>query len=199
MRDGLVRLLEDSNDIEVIATASDGEELLAQVGSDGTDPDVLVLDLRMPGLGGVETARRLRERHPRVRVVILSDDQDPRSVSEAVGAGASAYVATTAEGDEVVEAVRMVARGHVVLSGSAWDAYQGEGDAVDVSTGIALSEREREVLVLLARGLSNRQIAEELRLSAETVKTHVVRLYRRLGVSTRTDAVAKALRRGIID
>jgi two-component system nitrate/nitrite response regulator NarL len=199
LRDGLVRLLEDSNDIEVIATASDGEELLAQVGSDGTDPDVLVLDLRMPGLGGVETARRLRERHPRVRVVILSDDQDPRSVSEAVGAGASAYVATTAEGDEVVEAVRMVARGHVVLSGSAWDAYQGEGDAADVSTGIALSEREREVLVLLARGLSNRQIAEELRLSAETVKTHVVRLYRRLGVSTRTDAVAKALRRGIID
>jgi DNA-binding NarL/FixJ family response regulator len=154
--------------------------------------------VRMPGIDGLEATRQLAHHHPDVGVVILTAYDDPGSVTEALRAGAKAFVPKTSEGEEILETVRMVASGHVVFASSVWSALGEEDDASN--RGIAeLSPREYEVLELLSRGFGNREVAAKLGLSVETVKTHIERLYKRLDVTTRTDAVAKALRAGIIE
>ncbi len=194
-RGGIVHLLETTDDLLVVGQASSGEAVLDLADGPDEGPDVLLVDLRMPDLDGLEITRRLTEKHSNVRVVILTAHDDDRMASEAALAGARAYVLKTAEGEELVETVRMVANGHAVFDTSVLRALAHESSAPAVET---MSAREREVLLLLARGLKNRQIAEELELSPETVKTHIERLFRRLGASDRTDAVARALRSGVI-
>jgi DNA-binding NarL/FixJ family response regulator len=196
-RRGLIELFESTDDIVVMGEASDGEAAIKLADSESGEPDVILIDVRMPGMGGIEATRRLAALHPGVGVVILTAYDDPPSVTEALRAGAKAFVLKTAEADEILETVRMVARGHVVFDSSVWSALTDEEEAS--SRSVQLSPREREVLLLLSRGLGNREIGEELGVSIETVKTHVERLYKRLGVTSRTDAVAKALRAGIIE
>lgn len=189
-------MLESTDDIVVVGEASDGQGAL-DLAADPDAPDVLLIDLRMPGIDGLETTRRLRRDHPDVNVVILTAHDDPRWISDAVEAGAKAYVLKSADADEMLETIRMVASGHVVFDSMAWEAVAERRRAAPEPPP-KLSKREYEVLVLLAEGLGNADIADELGVSLETVKTHVERLYKRLGVGTRTDAVAKALRAGII-
>jgi DNA-binding NarL/FixJ family response regulator len=196
-RRGLIELFESTDDIVVMGEASDGEEAIKLADSESGEPDVILIDVRMPGMGGLEAARQLAVLHPDVGVVILTAYDDPPSVTAALRAGAKAFVLKTAEADEILETVRMVARGHVVFDSSVWSALTEEEEAS--SRSVQLSPREREVLLLLSRGLGNREIGEELGVSIETVKTHIERLYKRLGVTSRTDAVAKALRAGIIE
>jgi DNA-binding NarL/FixJ family response regulator len=192
-RRGLVHLLDDTEDIDVIGVADDGLAAVELANAADDKPDVIVVDLRMPRLDGLETTRRIRDAHPDVRVVILTANEDPGTASQAVRAGASAYVLKSAEGHQVVETIRMVARGHLVMDAP------GEERAPFGGAGTTLSPREQDVLELLSRARSNREIAAELGVSVETVKSHLERLYRRLGVSGRTDAVAKGLREGMID
>lgn len=196
-RRGLVDLFESTDDIDVVGEVDDGEGALELADSTDETPDVIVVDLRMPRLDGLEATRRIRSTHPDIRVVILTANEDPAAMSEAVRAGASAYVLKTAEGEQVLETVRMVAQGHVVLDPVAWG--RAAERPVPLGAAVTLSARERDVLSLLSQGRTNREIARELGLSVETVKTHCERLYRRLGVSDRTDAVAKGLRGGIIE
>lgn len=193
-----MQLLESTEDMEVVGQASDGDGAIELADGERGEPDVIVVDLRMPGVDGLEATRRLREGHPDVRVVILTANEDPDVASEAVRAGASAYVLKSADGEEVLQTLRMVAGGHAVVDPTSLDGLD-RGQRVDVSVAITLSDRERDVLTLLARGMPNRAIAERLGISVETVKTHLSRLYRRLGVLDRTGAVATALRAGIID
>jgi DNA-binding NarL/FixJ family response regulator len=192
-----VELIESTDDIVVAGEASDGEAAIHLADAGSGEPDVILIDVRMPGIDGLEATRQLTKLHPDVGVVILTAYDDPGSITEALRAGAKAFVLKTAEADEILETVRMVARGHVVFDSSVWSALGGADDAS--SENIKLSPREYEVLQLLSRGLGNREVAEELGVSIETVKTHIERLYKRLGVTTRTDAVAKALRSGIIE
>jgi DNA-binding NarL/FixJ family response regulator len=177
-----------------VGQVDDGVGAIELADSADDKPDVMVLDLRMPGLDGLEATRRLRDAHPDVRVVILTANEDPDVEAAAVRAGASAYVPKSAAGEQVVRTVRMVARGHLVM-----DAHGSAPEPTVAAAPITLSRREHEVLRLISRACSNREIATELGISVETVKTHLERLYRRLGVSGRTDAVAKGLRAGLID
>jgi DNA-binding NarL/FixJ family response regulator len=197
-RQGVVALVGSAQDMTVVGEAADGESALELVGRPSDEPDVLLIDLRLPGIDGLETTRRLAVTHADVDVVILTAFDDPSSIAEAVQAGAKAYVLKTAEGEEILETVRMVASGHVVFDSAVWDALNEEEERSDAQE-IRLSPRVGEVLVLLSKGLGNREIAEKLGLSIETVKTHIERLYKTLGVTARTDAVAKALRAGLIE
>ena len=198
-RRGLIQLFESTDDIVVMGEASDGETAIELADAASGEPDVILIDVRMPGIGGIEATRRLALLHPDVGVVILTAYDDPLSVTEALRAGARAFVLKSAEGDEILETVRMVARGHVVFDSSVWSALGQEEEDEATNGKVQLSPREREVLILLSRGLANREISEELGVSIETVKTHIERLYKRLAVNSRTDAVAKALRAGIIE
>jgi len=196
-REGLVQLLESAGDMVVVGEAADGQEAMELAGSEAGEPEVFLVDIRLPGIDGLEVTRRLSRQHPDVQVIILTAHEDPAYATEAVRAGAKAYVLKTAEGEEVLDTVRMVAHGHAVLDSSVWDALAGEGKSRGERYG--LTRREMDVLHLLGRGYRNRQIAESLGLSPTTVKTHVARIFKRLEVSDRTDAVVKAFRLGIIE
>jgi DNA-binding NarL/FixJ family response regulator len=196
-REGLAQLLESAEDIAIVAEAADGEEALKLADSVAIEPDVFLVDIHLPGIDGLELTRRLSIEHPDVSVIILTADENPASATEAMKAGAKGYVLKSAEGEEVLDTVRMVARGHAVLDHGTWSALAEHGSSRGEQFG--LTAREMDVLRLLGKGYRNREIAEALGLSVPTVKTHVARIFKRLEVSDRTDAVVTALRLGIID
>lgn len=196
-REGLVQLLESAEDIVIVGEAADGEEALKLADSVAGEPDIFLVDIHLPGIDGLEVTRRLSDEHPDVRVIILTANEDPAYATEAVKAGAKAYVLKSAEGEEVLDTVRMVAQGHAVLDRSARNALAQQGRSRSEQFG--LTPREMDVLRLLGKGYRNREIAESLGLSPTTVKTHVARIFKRLEVSDRTDAVVTAFRLGIIE
>ncbi len=196
-REGLVQLLESAEDIVIVGEAADGEEALKLADSVTGEPDIFLVDIRLPGIDGLEVTRRLKDEHPDVRVIILTANEDPAYATEAMKAGAKAYVLKSAEGEEVLDTVRMVAHGHAVLDRRAWKALGEQGRSRGEQFGF--TAREMDVLRLLGKGYRNREIAESLGISPTTVKTHVARIFRRLEVNDRTDAVVTAFRLGIIE
>jgi DNA-binding NarL/FixJ family response regulator len=196
-REGLVQLLESAEDIVIVGQAADGEEALELADSAAGEPDIFLVDIRLPGIDGLEVTRRLSDEHPDVRVIILTTNEDPAYATEAMKAGAKAYVLKSADGEEVLDTVRMVAHGHAVLDRGVWNALPEQRRARAEQFG--LTAREMDVLGLLGKGYRNREIAESLGLSQTTVKTHVARIFKRLEVSDRTDAVVTAFRLGIIE
>lgn len=177
-------------EIEVVARASQGEEALAKILA--CAPDVALVDLRMPGLGGIEIARRLARASAGTAVVLYTGFGDGALLSEALDAGARGLVLKDAPLGDLLRALTMVAQGHTYVDPAL------AGVLVDGAEEPKLTHREREVLRLLADGLSHEQIARQLFLSAETIRTHVQKAMRKLGAETRTEAVAIALRRGLI-
>jgi DNA-binding NarL/FixJ family response regulator len=196
-RQGIVQLLESADDIVVVGEAADGEAALELAESEVAEPDVLLVDIRLPGMDGIEVTRRLRQEHPDVGVIILTAYEDPTYATQAMKAGAKAYVLKSAEGEQVLDTVRMVAHGHAVLDNRVWGALAEEGKAPRHPFG--LTAREMEVLQLLGKGYANREIARSLGILPSTVKSHLERIFKRLEVSDRTEAVVKALRMGIIE
>jgi len=200
VRQGLRQYLEMGGDIEVVGEASTGIEVMSLL-ENGPRPDVALIDLRMPEMDGLQVARAAQERYPEVAVMLLSAYDYRQFVVEAVRAGARGYVLKSIEADQLVQAVHLVATGNMVFDPQIVVALAEElGKAKDrEQRGDTLTDREIEVLQLLAFGHSNKDIAERMEISPETVKTHLEHVFRKLGTSDRTAAVAEALRRRVID
>jgi NarL family two-component system response regulator LiaR len=184
--------LESYADLEVVGIAASGEELLARV--DEWRPDVVLQDLMVPGgIDGIETTRRLLERHPGIRVVALTASTDEARLTGVLRASAAGYVRKDAEPETLLAAVRAVARGRTYIDPSVTRAMLQTGTAAD-----ALTARETDVLRRLALGLSNKEIAAALDVGEETVKTHVTHVLAKLRVDNRAQAIVQALKRGLV-
>ena len=191
VRDGLIAMLQTQSDFEVIGEAGDGAEALHMVAE--RTPDVLLLDLEMPRMDGIETLQRLREQRSSVRVIVFTVfDTDERIVS-AMRAGAKGYLLKGAPRDDVFRAVRVVNEG-----GSLLEPLIASKLLDSVNNPDALTERQKEVLHLLATGLLNKEIADQLHISERTVKFHVSEILGKLGAGNRTEAAAIAMQRGLI-
>ena len=200
VREGLGTLLGLLDGIELVATAADGEEAVALAATH--DPDVVLMDLRMPRLDGIEAIRRLAARGERPRAIALTTYADDASVLGALRAGARGFLTKDAGAEEIRAAVEAVARGEAALDPSVQHhvvaALAGaEPSAPEPELPDDLTPREAEVLALIAEGLSNAQIAERLVVSAATVKTHVNHIFAKAGVRDRAQAVVYAYSRGL--
>jgi DNA-binding NarL/FixJ family response regulator len=184
VRRGLEQLLTTTDDLEVVATASNGEEALAAIAA--ATPDVVLMDLSMPVLDGVEATRRITEEFPSAHVVVLTSFAEQQRVLDALDAGAVGYLLKDAEPDDVLAGVRAAHAGGSPLDPKAarvlLDAQRSQ------RPGRSLSAREAEVLRLVATGLANRQIARRLGISERTVKAHLTNVFQQLGVTDRTQA-----------
>jgi DNA-binding NarL/FixJ family response regulator len=203
VRESLGTLLGLLPGIEMVASASDGEEALTLADEHG--PDVVLMDLRMPRLDGIEATRRLRERRPDVRVIALTTYADDESVLGAIRAGARGYLTKDASSEDIRNAILTVARGDAALDPGVQHhviaALAGDDGRADELTGSDLPDdltpREAEVLGLIAEGLTNAEIAERLFVSPTTVKSHINHLFAKAGLRDRTQAVNYAYRTGI--
>jgi two-component system, NarL family, response regulator NreC len=200
VRKGIRALLEAEADFRLVGEASDGLETVQLV--ERLRPDVLVLDLMMPGLNGIEVARQVRQRSPETQVVILSMHANDDYVLEALRTGVIGYVLKEASISELVEAVHDAAAGRrflsPVLAERAIDAYVRQTQESALDRYETLTDREREVLHLAAEGLTNAEVAERLCISRRTVETHRSNMMRKLKLENQTDLVRYALRKGVI-
>ncbi|MFI1708772.1 response regulator [Streptomyces griseoruber] len=193
VRDGLAAMLSTQPDLTVVGEASTGAEALRQTAA--LAPDVVLMDLQMPGMDGTAATAAIRAAHPQVRVVVLTTYDTDADITAAIDAGAVGYLLKDTARHELCEAVRTAARGGAALSPTVAAKVLAH---VRGDRGGGLSGRELEVLSAVARGQSNKQIARALRLSEATVKTHLLHIYAKLDVGDRTAAVTAALGRGII-
>ncbi|PKQ26727.1 MAG: DNA-binding response regulator [Actinobacteria bacterium HGW-Actinobacteria-4] len=216
VRVGLKMILQSEPDIEVCCEAADGLEAASMAAEH--QPDVVLMDIRMPGMDGLAATKELLAICPDVRVVILTTFDDDEYVYGALRAGASGFLLKSADGDTLVNAVRVVASGEALLAPEVTrrviEQFTRNGGAADSATGVPagdgavhvpspeaigdLSDREVEVLQLMARGYSNQEIATELFVSNTTVKTHVSHILTKLGVRDRVQAVVEAYDSGLV-
>jgi DNA-binding NarL/FixJ family response regulator len=194
-RVGLEQLLATFADVELVGTAAGGEEAVAMCREEL--PDVLLLDLSMPGVDGIAVTKRLAEGAPDTRVIVFTSFSDRDRIVEALDAGAIGYLLKDAEPNEIESAIRAAARGEAPLAPKAAAALLADRSAR--STGeIELTGREREVLQLVVDGMANKQIARRLGISEKTVKGHLTNLFQRIGVTDRTQAALWAERTGAL-
>ncbi len=203
MRDGLRTLLELEEDFAVVGEAGDGMAALAAY--EAATPDVVLMDVRMPKMDGVEATRRLRDRWPQARVIILTTFDDDEYVFEGLRAGAQGYLLKAVSGDELARAIRSVAAGGALIDPSVTRKVVAEFARLAPPTRTAadhlpepLSEREREVLRLVAQGLSNREIADRLFLAEGTVKNYITNILGKIDARDRTQAALRAQQLGLL-
>jgi DNA-binding NarL/FixJ family response regulator len=195
VRDGFARLIAALDDIEVVGTAADGVEAVAH--SAELAPDVVLMDLDMPNMDGIEATRRVLEDRPATAVLVLTSFSDRARILGAVEAGACGYLLKDVSADEVADGIRAAARGESPIDPRAARTIITAQSQPD--PGAALSAREAEVLTLLVEGLANKLIARRLEISEKTVKTHLTSIFRTLGVTDRTQAALWAERHGFVD
>ncbi|MCH8877894.1 MAG: response regulator transcription factor [Chloroflexi bacterium] len=195
VRDGLVAMLSTQADFRVVGQASTGREVVANV--EIARPDVLLLDLEMPDLDGVEALRQVTAEHPEVKVLVFTAFDDDERIVSAVQAGAQGYLLKGSPRDEVFDAIRVISRGGSLLQPVVASKLMRHVSGQGVRS--RLTARELEALHLLANGMTNKEIAAELVISVRTVKFHVSSILRKLEAGNRTEAVRIAAERGIID
>ncbi|HMF82482.1 MAG TPA: response regulator transcription factor [Acidimicrobiia bacterium] len=203
-RRGLDLVLSEEPDIKVVGEAADGIEAVHR--AEEIAPDVVVMDVRMPRSTGIEAARRIRERLPDTKVIMLTVSDSEEDLYAAVKAGASGYLLKEISIEELADAVRAVARGHSLISPSMASKLLSEFNALvqqaeerQRSLLPSLTDRELDVLKLVAKGLSNREISEELYISENTVKNHVRNILEKLHLHSRMEAVVYAMREKLLD
>jgi len=190
VRTGVAKIINHEPDLDVVAEAANGVEALAAF--DTYRPDVTLLDLRMPLMEGVEVVRRIRERDPNAKVIVLTTYDTDDDISRALKAGAKAYVLKDISADDLIACI------HDVLAGKTYLAPAAAAKLAEGLTRVQLTPRELSTLRLMADGKSNKEIANTLGISERTVKTHLGHLFEKLGVTSRTEAVKVATRRGLV-
>ena len=200
VREGTRQILEDQPGLEVVGEAQDGEEAVALVSR--LHPDVVLMDIAMPKLNGIEATRLIKKESPATSVLILTAYDDDQYIYALLDAGAAGYLLKSVRGEELAQAVRAVAQGesvlHPAIAAKVFKRYTSPGQATAQEEFEPLTERESEVLGMAAKGLSNKMIARELKLSDRTVQAHLSNIFGKLGVASRTEAVITGLRRGLL-
>jgi len=198
-RDGIRAALSLDVGLEVVAEASDGQEAVELAQS--LHPDVVIMDVRMPRLGGIRATRKITAATPDTRVIILTVEETQARVGEAIQAGAAGYLVKDVDARELGRAVHLAAEGSAVIHPNLTRQFLEEIRQLTRSEQnvASLSAREVEVLQMIAYGSTNRAVADALRISPQTVKTYLERIFTKLGVSDRTRAVAVALKHGIVE
>ncbi len=200
VREGLRQILEISSDVKVIGEARNGLDCLEQL--DHLSPDIIFMDIQMPGISGIETTRLARKKKPGVRVIILTIYHDAEFVTEAIQAGAIGYVLKTVGKDELHKIIRHVMDNHAfidpLVTSSVIDEIKRDGKVVEKAEKPIFTKRELEVMSGLVAGQTDRTIAASLNISAHTVRSHIKNIFQKLGVGTKSQAVAAILRERII-
>jgi DNA-binding NarL/FixJ family response regulator len=200
LREGVRALLQLQPDIDVIGEADDGAKAIEAVSR--LDPDVVLMDIAMPGLGGIEATIELKKLGKRARVLILSQYEDREYVRRLLKAGVAGYVLKKSAGGELANAIRAVHRGGLVLDPEVARTAMEEGNPAAVGPGSdpydSLTDREKQVLKLVAEGRSNKEVAEVLGISVKTAMSHREHVMEKLGVHNRTELVKFALKKGVI-
>ncbi|HYJ61237.1 MAG TPA: response regulator transcription factor [Actinomycetota bacterium] len=197
-REGLRTALELSEEaVVVVGEAGSGEEAVTQARD--LTPDVVFMDVRMPGMDGIEATRRIREASPETKVILITVDESRSAVSDAISAGVSGYLLKDASPDALVDAARNAIEGNAVIHPQLTKTFIEEAQTGgDEQRTTPLSKREREILQRVADGATTRQVATDLGISPHTVKTHLERIFEKLGANDRAQAVAIAIRNGIV-
>jgi DNA-binding NarL/FixJ family response regulator len=198
VREGLKAVFDQGDEIEVVGEAGSGEQAIEMV--DKVKPDVILMDISMPGMNGIQATKVIRESHPDAKIVILTMLDQEGYVYEAIKAGATGYMLKSTSSDDLVNAIQTVNEGKALLHPDATAQLLKEfvSLAQNKAKDYGLSNREMEVLQLLSEGKTNKEIAKDLWISEQTVKTHVAHIFDKLGTSDRTETVARALRSGLV-
>jgi DNA-binding NarL/FixJ family response regulator len=198
VREGLKAVFSQGDEIEVVGEAGSGEQAIEMV--DQVKPDVILMDISMPGMNGIQATKAIRDKHPDSKIVILTMLDQEGYVYEAIKAGATGYMLKSTSSDELVNAIQTVNEGKALLHPDATAQLLKEfvSLAQNKAKDYGLSNREMEVLQLLSEGKTNKEVAKALWISEQTVKTHVAHIFDKLGTSDRTETVAQALRTGLV-
>jgi len=200
VREGLKQLLEIEDWIEVIAEAASGLECLSTL--EEICPDLIFMDIMMPGINGIETARQISEKYPHIKIIMLTIYGDEKFVTEAIKAGAKGYVLKNVNRDELMKIIRHVMRDRAFLdpavAGMVFDHLRQDTQVSEMATEEKLTRRELEILQLMTKGDTNKEIGKTLFISEHTVRSHMKNIYRKLSVKSKSQAVAVAITKGLI-
>jgi DNA-binding NarL/FixJ family response regulator len=196
MRQALLTLLERYPEFKVVAQASDGQEAVNIV--ENTDPDIIIMDISMPGLNGLEATRQIKAKHPNIAILILTVHSDNEHIYNIIKVGACGYLVKTASDEEIINALHSVAAGDTVLSPDVSTQIFKYIYPIKPPSGTNLTVRELEILKLVAKGISNKEIAGILAISPRSVTGYLTNVFNKLNVASRTEAIAYSIQNGIL-
>jgi DNA-binding NarL/FixJ family response regulator len=196
LRDGLANIFELEQDIEVVGVAESGEKAIETVAEIG--PDIIIMDINMPGMNGIETASIIKKKHPFVKILMLTMHNEDEYLMAALKEGADGYLLKDAPSDQVVDAIKMVSKGESILHPEMTKKLIDFHQQKNTDNDSQLTDREQEVLMCLVDGLSNKDIAASLFISDKTVKIHVSKIFKKLGVKSRSQAVIYAVQHQLV-
>jgi DNA-binding NarL/FixJ family response regulator len=196
-RDGLRSALSTSSEIEIVGEATNGEEAVELARE--VKPEVVFMDVRMPGMGGLEATKLIHEDNPDTKIILFTVEESRAAIHEAIRAGVSGYLLKDVSATELIQAARLALEGKAVIHPTLTRAFIEEVQYVEQRPDTPLSRRESQILQKVAYGATTKEVAHDLGISAHTVKTHLERIFEKLGANDRAQAVAIALRRGLVD